>query len=151
MDQVPAPNTPRRPVSSIKGSQKAALNTLGAPATAPLAPSVIPTTPLAPIAPPVTDEWIDTRATEQARRAAMARQISGRRRFVDPATCERDYSQDEIELLKAMDQYKKSSGRMFPTWCEILEVMIGLGYRKIEPIDDTNVTSQREKNGHTLG
>ena len=40
-------------------------------------------------------EWSNRRASEQATRAAKARQTSGRRRFVDPTTCERDYSTAE--------------------------------------------------------
>ncbi len=54
-----------------------------------------------------------------------------RRRNIDPTTCERDYSEAEIEFMKAMDDYKRSSGRMFPTCSEILEVVIKLGYRKV--------------------
>ncbi|MBR2004259.1 MAG: hypothetical protein IJ991_08785, partial [Thermoguttaceae bacterium] len=38
-----------------------------------------------------------------------------RRRQIDPTTCERDYSTDEIEFMKALDAYKRTSGRMFPT------------------------------------
>lgn len=53
-----------------------------------------------------------------------------RRRMVDPTTCERDYSADEIEFMKAMDDYKRKSGRMFPTWSEVLEVVRGLGYQR---------------------
>lgn len=53
-----------------------------------------------------------------------------RRRQIDPTTCERDYSQDEIEFMHALDAYKRSSGRMFPTCSEILEVVRGLGYSK---------------------
>lgn len=79
------------------------------------------------------DPWTNRRATEQASRAAQARQVSGRRRLVDPATCERDYDDDEVEFMRAMQEYKKSSGRMFPTWSEVLEVLISLGYRKPEP------------------
>ena len=45
-----------------------------------------------------------------------------RRRLIDPTTCERDYSLDEVEFMKAMDEYKRKSGRMFPTWSEVLEV-----------------------------
>jgi hypothetical protein len=60
----------------------------------------------------------------------MARQVSGRRRFVDPTTCERDYSKAELEFMLAMNEYKKKSGRMFPTWSEVLEVLRGLGYEK---------------------
>jgi len=76
-------------------------------------------------------EWTNRRATELATRAARARQVSGRRRFVDPTTCERDYSEAEVEFMKAMTEYKRSSGRMFPTWSEVLEVLRGLGYEKV--------------------
>ena len=75
-------------------------------------------------------EWSDHRASAQALRAAQARHVSGRRRFVDPATCERDYSDSEMEFLQAMQDYKKQSGRMFPTWSEVLEVIKLLGYEK---------------------
>jgi hypothetical protein len=53
-----------------------------------------------------------------------------RRRQIDPTTCERDYSADEIEFMKALDDYKRASGRMFPTCSEILEVFKSLGYVK---------------------
>src|ERR1700687_3617961 len=53
-----------------------------------------------------------------------------RRRQIDPTTCERDYTNDEIEFMKAMDQYKRENRRPFPTWSEVLEVMYALGYRK---------------------
>jgi hypothetical protein len=78
------------------------------------------------------DEWTDRRASKQALRAATARQASGRRRFVDPTTCERDYSNAEMEFMRAMQEYKQRSGRMFPTWSEVLEVLRGLGYEKLD-------------------
>ncbi|MEO6808360.1 MAG: hypothetical protein ABI353_04535 [Isosphaeraceae bacterium] len=78
-------------------------------------------------------QWTDPRASAQATRAAHARQVSGRRRFVDPTTCERDYSAAEIEFMQAMQDYKAQSGRMFPTWSEVLEVLHSLGYEKIPP------------------
>jgi hypothetical protein len=78
-------------------------------------------------------EWINRKATEQATRAANARQLSGRRRFVDPTTCEREYSEAEMEFMMAMNDYKRRSGRMFPTWSEVLEVLQGLGYEKVDP------------------
>lgn len=74
--------------------------------------------------------WTNRRASAQATRAANARQVSGRRRFVDPTTCERDYSEAEMEFMQAMADYKQSSGRMFPTWSEVLEVIKALGYDK---------------------
>src|SRR5438132_8022445 len=54
-----------------------------------------------------------------------------RRRQIDPTTCERDYSVEEIEFMKAMDQYKRDNRRPFPTWSEVLEVLRALGYRKV--------------------
>ena len=60
------------------------------------------------------------------------RQLGERRRQVDPTTCEKDYSDEEIIFMKAMDQYKRSNRRPFPTWSEVLEVLRSLGYRKTE-------------------
>jgi hypothetical protein len=65
------------------------------------------------------------------RRKTPRRQVESRR-LIDPTTCERDYSGDEIEFMKAMDDYKRKSGRMFPTWSEVLEVVRSLGYAKPE-------------------
>ncbi len=53
-----------------------------------------------------------------------------RRRQIDPTTCERDYTDDEVEFMNAIDDYKRKSGRMFPTCSEVLEVLRGLGYQK---------------------
>jgi hypothetical protein len=72
----------------------------------------------------------DLRASARASRAATARAASGRRRLVDPATCDRDYSGPELEFMRAIEEYKRSSGRLFPTWSEVLEVVQGLGYEK---------------------
>jgi len=63
-----------------------------------------------------------------------------RRRQIDPTTCERDYTPEELEFMSALDEYKRTSGRMFPTCSEILEVFAGLGYRKIGPIDETTTS-----------
>src|SRR5581483_9036701 len=60
------------------------------------------------------------------------RQLVERRRQVDPTTCEKDYSDEEIVFMKAMEQYKRSNRRPFPTWSEVLEVLRSLGYRKTE-------------------
>ena len=67
-----------------------------------------------------------------------------RRRHIDPTTCERDYRQDEIDFMRAMDDYKRSAGRMFPTCSEVLEVIRSMGYvrlsdEQIEMLGDTLV------------
>ncbi len=64
------------------------------------------------------------------RRKLDRREKVNRRRQIDPTTCERDYSIDEVEFMNAMDEYKRRSGRMFPTCSEILEVIRNLGYTK---------------------
>ncbi len=56
-----------------------------------------------------------------------------RRRQIDPTTCERDYTDDEIEFMQALDAYKRVSGRMFPTCSEILEVIRDMGYVRLPP------------------
>ena len=62
---------------------------------------------------------------------AVDRRKTKRRRQIDPTTCEREYNEAEIEFMQAMDEYKRASGRMFPTCSEILEVITRLGYRKV--------------------
>jgi hypothetical protein len=76
------------------------------------------------------------------------RQQGERRRQVDPTTCERDYTDDEITFMRAMDLYKRANRRPFPTWSEVLEVLHSLGYRKVaEPVELPGLPIQPEKNG----
>ncbi len=60
-----------------------------------------------------------------------ARRKQQRRRQIDPTTCEREYNQHEIEFMQAIDAYKRSAGRMFPTCSEVLEVIKSLGYVRL--------------------
>ncbi len=61
-----------------------------------------------------------------------------RRKQIDPTTCERDYDAEEVEFMKAMDDYKRLSGRQFPTWSEVLEVLNALGYLKVAEPSEIN-------------
>ena len=54
-----------------------------------------------------------------------------RRRLIDPTTCERDYTAEELEFMQALERYKRGSGRLFPTCSELLEVVRSLGYRRV--------------------
>lgn len=84
-----------------------------------------------------TPVQIDRRSVKEADRrkqdtpVAVERRKQPRRRQIDPTTCEREYSNEEIEFMHAMDAYKRSSGRMFPTCSEILEVIRALGYVRV--------------------
>ena len=71
------------------------------------------------------------RPAGEERRQESRRKVE-RRRQIDPTTCERDYSDNEVQFMSAMDTYKRRSGRAFPTWSEVLEVIHSLGYRKVE-------------------
>ena len=64
------------------------------------------------------------------RRMLQRRTKVARRRQIDPTTCERDYTPDEVEFMSAMDEYKRRNGRMFPTCSEVLEVIKSLGYER---------------------
>ena len=74
------------------------------------------------------------------RRQSQRRKVA-RRRQIDPTTCERDYSNDEIEFMQALDAYKRASGRMFPTCSEVLEVIRNLGYEKVREAATTATRS----------
>ncbi len=65
------------------------------------------------------------------RAACSPRRGVQRRRNVDPTTCERDYRPEELEFMQAVEQYKRRSGRMFPTCSELLEVVRELGYVRV--------------------
>jgi hypothetical protein len=73
----------------------------------------------------------DRRDDETAGPQLERRQKVNRRRQIDPTTCERDYTDQEVEFMNALHDYKRKSGRMFPTCSEVLEVLRGLGYVKL--------------------
>jgi hypothetical protein len=75
-------------------------------------------------------QWLNRKTAAQTSEASEARTTSRRGRMVDPATCERDDSLAVLDFTEAIQAYKFSSGRMFPTWSEVLEVLGGLGYQK---------------------
>ena len=45
-----------------------------------------------------------------------------------------EYAAEEVEFLRAMELYRRK--RPFPTLTEVLRVLKGLGYRKVEPSGD---------------
>jgi len=57
-------------------------------------------------------------------------QRRGRLRPANSASVE--YTEEQTEFLLAMEKYKREKRRMFPSLCEILEVVIALGYRKFD-------------------
>jgi hypothetical protein len=41
-----------------------------------------------------------------------------------------DYSEEQLEFLRAVQAYKSKHQRPHPTLCEILAIAVALGYRK---------------------
>jgi hypothetical protein len=87
------------------------------------------------VSPVASDPLLDPidgniRRVVQAKEVSQATKTDVRKRYVDPAICGGDYATAELEFMHAMKEYKQSSGRMFPTWSEVLEVLCDLGYKK---------------------
>ena len=59
----------------------------------------------------------------------LAEKTRGKR--MNPATSERNYTSDEVEFMNALAEFKRTSGRTFPTCCEILRILRKLGYEKV--------------------
>jgi hypothetical protein len=81
----------------------------------------------------------------QERRQTDRRKVQ-RRRQIDPTTCERDYTNDEIEFMQALDAYKRANGRMFPTCSEILEVIRDMGYVR-QPVGEDAAPDEQDQAG----
>lgn len=82
----------------------------------------------------VKDRRLESSGTDAKKEEVPKRRKQQRRRQIDPTTCERDYSDDEIAFMHAIDDYKRRSGRMFPTCSEILEVIRDMGYVRLSDI-----------------
>ncbi|CAN5877149.1 hypothetical protein BH23PLA1_BH23PLA1_31420 [soil metagenome] len=54
-----------------------------------------------------------------------------RRRRIDPTTFEKQYTDEELEFMTAMQRFKVQTGKTFPSHGEVLRVAYALGYRKI--------------------
>ncbi len=78
------------------------------------------------------DRRKDTIPVAFERRTGLDRRIpEEKRRMIDPVTFEKEYTEEETAFLKAIDLYKRINRRPFPTCCEVLEVLMALGYRKV--------------------
>jgi hypothetical protein len=71
------------------------------------------------------------------------RQKKERRRRIDPTTFEKQYTDEEMEFMNAMQRFKELSGKTFPTHGEVLRVAVSLGYRRavfeFDPLSDDDL------------
>jgi hypothetical protein len=62
----------------------------------------------------------------------------GRRRSDERRSAEEgEMTPEQFEFVMAIETYKKVNKRLFPSWTEVLEVMLQLGYRKVQSRDIT--------------
>ncbi len=75
------------------------------------------------------------------RRRGPGRRRSDTRRSAE----EGEMTSDQFELVQAINEYKRVNNRPFPTWTEVLDVLIALGYRKVaEPQDIGSIETYTE-------
>src|SRR5437870_1244778 len=72
----------------------------------------------------------DRRATTPAPQRGAGAQSSRPAQAPGPDDLPTQLSPAELEFMQAMQAYKQTSGRSFPTWSEVLEVLRSLGYQK---------------------
>ncbi len=71
---------------------------------------------------------------EKAKPTGERRAKAERRRRIDPTTFEKQYTDDEMEFMNAVQRFKEQSGKSFPTYREVILVAALLGYRQV--VDD---------------
>ncbi len=74
----------------------------------------------------------DRRGSSDRRSGWDRRRGPGRRRDdVRRSAEEGEMNDEQFEFIMAIEEYKKANRRAFPTYTEILEIAIALGYRKV--------------------
>lgn len=63
----------------------------------------------------------------QERRTGSDRRVGPRRKR---SINQYDMDADVLEFINAINRFKQSSGRAFPTWSEVLGILRDLGYEK---------------------
>ena len=92
-------------------------------------------------APLRASDEVDPAATQEPTAAPQAerRAKKDRRRRIDPTTFEKQYTPDEMEFMNAMQRFKESSGKSFPSHGEVIKVAVALGYRRVVDEPDPSV------------
>ena len=90
---------------------------------------------------------LERRSVVDRRIGLDRRRGPGRRRTEERRCAEEGYLSDEqLDFLMAIEQYKKQNNRPFPTWTEVLEIIKAMGYRKVaEPQDITEISAVQDE------
>ncbi len=53
-------------------------------------------------------------------------------------------NEEQLDFLKAVDEYKRVNDRPFPTLTEILDIALYLGYRRVAPVGEFKLVKGRQ-------
>lgn len=53
-------------------------------------------------------------------------------------------NEEQLDFLKAVDEYKRVNDRPFPTLTEILDIVLYLGYRRVAPVGEFKLVKGRQ-------
>lgn len=53
-------------------------------------------------------------------------------------------NEEQLAFILAMDEYKRANNRPFPTWTEVLDILLYLGYRKVAPVGEFKLSKGRQ-------
>lgn len=88
---------------------------------------------------------VDRRAGADRRSSLDRRRGPGRRRTEYRREAEEGrMNEEQLDFIKAMDEYKRVNDRPFPTWTEVLDVILYLGYRRVAPVGEFKLRKGRQ-------
>ena len=93
----------------------------------------------------------DRRGSVVDRRLGLDRRRGPGRRLADDRKSaeEGQMSDEQFDFLMAIDEYKRTNSRPFPTWTEVLDVIKALGYRKVAEPQSLEQTNKEQKSKET--
>jgi hypothetical protein len=53
-------------------------------------------------------------------------------------------NEEQSDFIQAIDEYKRVNHRPFPSWTEVLDVVLYLGYRRVAPVGEFGLTKPRQ-------
>lgn len=73
-------------------------------------------------------QCVDRRSGLERRRGPGRRRTDTRR-----AAEEGEMNEEQFAFLQAVNEYKRVNNKPFPTWTEVLDIVLAMGYRKVAP------------------
>lgn len=95
---------------------------------------------------PDTDETCFERSVVDRRSGLDRRRGPGRRRTEYRREAEDGHmNEEQLSFILAMEEFKSANSVAFPTWTDVLDVVLYLGYRKVAPVGEHTLTTTQEE------